>query len=355
MNKAKPFLFGTLIGAAIVFVALQYHIVRSHDGFQFVPRTPRQSLGLAFADVRQWEPDDWMDRPELARALLAHGASDLIAESVRKSLTEAVATDSATLDQLRRLLDEARAAEAGEGTSALPPSDGGLAVPGEGERDSLRIPFPSAAREALTDPFRVADAATTEEDPRGITDTRRTAPAARNDASREPASPASPSAETFRTRERSTGSGERQPFATGTSDRLRSTDPAEPSRTQREAAAVEQLIFGDSPSSSASRNPSSSGFHETSRGTPALFDDVTSELESRARSALQRAQSTLSESAASTVERTTPSPDRFVRDPDQRGRGSSTSPTGRSDRGLRSSPSADRPDPWSSHFDPFIE
>ncbi len=86
---------------------LQFHVVRSHDGFQFVPRTPQHSLGLAYADIRNWNASQWTDRPELARALMAHGSSGLIAESVADSLADSVSSESATMDQLRSFLNKA--------------------------------------------------------------------------------------------------------------------------------------------------------------------------------------------------------------------------------------------------------
>ncbi|MFN8707603.1 MAG: hypothetical protein ACK526_22025 [Planctomyces sp.] len=105
MGQVKPFLFGSLLGASTMFVGLQYHIIRSHDGFQLVPRTPQHSVGLAYADIRSWDAAQWTDRPELARALMAHGSTDLISESVAKNLADSVTSESATLDQLRSFLN----------------------------------------------------------------------------------------------------------------------------------------------------------------------------------------------------------------------------------------------------------
>lgn len=106
MAKHKPFLFGSLTGAACVFFALQFHVVRSADGFRVVPRTPQHSLGLAYADIRNWNTETWTDRPELARALIANGASDLIASSVADSLSDAITNDNPTMDQLTSIVDD---------------------------------------------------------------------------------------------------------------------------------------------------------------------------------------------------------------------------------------------------------
>ena len=71
-----------------------------------VPRTPQHSVGLAYADFRNWSPSQWTDRPALARALMAHGSSDLISESVAGSLADSVTEENSTLDQLRSFLDK---------------------------------------------------------------------------------------------------------------------------------------------------------------------------------------------------------------------------------------------------------
>ena len=129
MSNAKPYLFGTVLGASAMYVALQYHVVHSHVGFQMVPRTPQHSVGLAYADVRSWTPSQWTDRPELARALMAHGSSDLISQSVATSLADSVAEENSTLDQLDSPVDSFNSAGHtanngvnSDGTAAAKPS-----------------------------------------------------------------------------------------------------------------------------------------------------------------------------------------------------------------------------------------
>jgi len=91
-----------------MFFSLQYHVVRSESGIRVLPRTPQHSLALAWADVRTWTPSQWTDRLELARAAMAAGATDLIADSVRIPLQEEVSESAATLDELRGFLNSTR-------------------------------------------------------------------------------------------------------------------------------------------------------------------------------------------------------------------------------------------------------
>ncbi|MCA9061271.1 MAG: hypothetical protein KDA85_22310 [Planctomycetaceae bacterium] len=144
MGKLKPFVFGTLLGSAMMFMALQYHVVRSHDGLQVIPRTPQQSLGLAFADVRQWNATQWTDRPELARALLAHGSSDLISESVSNTLNDAVSAEGLGLDQLKSVLDGQSDGSSGSLFPSLRsfPTDGDQPAPIFGTDSEVPAPIP---------------------------------------------------------------------------------------------------------------------------------------------------------------------------------------------------------------------
>lgn len=122
MKNFKPFFLGCIAGCGVMFVALQYHLVQSHDGLQFVPRTPKSTLGLAYADVRQWQAEQWTDFPELARALVAHGSSDLIAASVARDITHSLDSDARTIGQLRSLLnDQAPLFEAEDSENLLIP------------------------------------------------------------------------------------------------------------------------------------------------------------------------------------------------------------------------------------------
>ncbi len=58
-GKFKNVLVGVLLGAAGMYVVLQYHIVRANEGFLMVRRTPQQGLPDAYADIRQWSTGTW--------------------------------------------------------------------------------------------------------------------------------------------------------------------------------------------------------------------------------------------------------------------------------------------------------
>ena len=86
----KPFLLGFGAGGALLFGALQFHIVKSRDGLFLVPRSPQAQIGEVWADTRLWSQQEWDRHPHLVQALHEHGASDLI-QVAGNPTTDAVA------------------------------------------------------------------------------------------------------------------------------------------------------------------------------------------------------------------------------------------------------------------------
>lgn len=65
------------LGAAAMFAAFSYHLVRCDEGFLFVPRhTP--GLDRVYVDIRDWQVGDWVENRDLAQALIDHGRTDLV-------------------------------------------------------------------------------------------------------------------------------------------------------------------------------------------------------------------------------------------------------------------------------------
>ncbi len=271
MNKAKPFLLGTALGASAIFVALQYHVVHSHDGFQIVPRTPQQSIGLAYADIRTWSASQWTDRPELARALMAHGASDLISASVTSTLAETVSEESSTLEELRSFLNRPDPGKQSGSDSDLPET-GATRDPEKQtpENDLFRIPFPQDAKTAQpADPFRVVHAASDVDAGSRATGSRFSASDVLEGLNVDP--PAKP-----KNVETPAAKSPAAAARTGTSSRS----------VARQAQEMEDRIFGRE--SKANGKPAA---ESTQHPDPpeSMFEDVSTQLENRAQEALNRA------------------------------------------------------------------
>ena len=294
MSNAKPYLFGAVLGASAMYVALQYHVVHSHDGFQMVPRTPQHSIGLAYADVRNWSPSQWTDRPELARALMAHGSSDLISESVAGSLADSVIEENSTLDQLRSFLDKSTqdgASNSGAGLLEIPASTlKALKPDSEPDDDLTRIPFPQdAKKEVITDPFRVAQVPETpaSEQP-GIPRPLGTSRFSAADVIDGLRDDASTRIDVFTATPQTTTPQKTSPGATPGSITTSNLTIAQ------QAQAMEDRIFGSSAGKAESATATKS--KATTATSDSMFEEVSTQLENRAQAALNRArEATVSE------------------------------------------------------------
>lgn len=92
--------FGMLLGAAAMFIAFKFHVIRTKDDWVFVPK-PSASLVDAYVDVRQWDTAEWTKHTQLVKALVLTGRADLVRQSVTtrfmdKTFGEAPSRDNDT-------------------------------------------------------------------------------------------------------------------------------------------------------------------------------------------------------------------------------------------------------------------
>lgn len=85
----RNFILGYLLGAASLFGALHYHVVRGNDGFHVVAKTT-VNLRDTYADVRAWDATTWTDHPNLAEAVAKANKSDLIVSSASNSISQSI-------------------------------------------------------------------------------------------------------------------------------------------------------------------------------------------------------------------------------------------------------------------------
>jgi hypothetical protein len=314
MSKAKPLMFGAALGASAMFFAQQYHVVQSHDGLQVIPRTPQTSIGLAYADIRNWSPSQWTDRPELARALMAHGSSDLIAESVASTLADRVSEDTSTLDELRDFLNGTKKELSSEGEIEFPDLTAPRATKPiddaeKSDNDLFRIPFPQDAKtKAPADPFREARSADKSESLASDAGSRFSSDDLLNDVRES----------TFNeVTERPSASSTVTPPKNSATPSTSSTNAKTTKSIAEQAREMEELIFGKAPPASSSgakaAAPTPKPIPKPSE-TDSMFEEVTTQLENRAQEALSRAQDAVKNKTSSAVENSTNSSLNFVRD-----------------------------------------
>ena len=93
-------MFGMVLGAALVFSAHHFHLVRTGEQFLLIPKI-EVSLVDPYVDVRDWHLDDWEEHPELLEAMKKQGHEDL--------LPDTRSGDAGATEAARRTLEDAAA------------------------------------------------------------------------------------------------------------------------------------------------------------------------------------------------------------------------------------------------------
>ena len=89
MSRLPYLLLGAVMGAALVFVPLKYHVVRSSQGIHVVPKVAPE-FAESYVDIRDFSPRDWTHHPRLALAIERAGHGDLLVHAASASWREFV-------------------------------------------------------------------------------------------------------------------------------------------------------------------------------------------------------------------------------------------------------------------------
>ena len=95
MGRFGSFVLGVVIGALALHTTMNFHVVRTDQGTHLVRKTTPKMSGL-YADIRQYDANDWRANPDLARAMIMANRRDLVGQSpqggLRASLGSVIAT-----------------------------------------------------------------------------------------------------------------------------------------------------------------------------------------------------------------------------------------------------------------------
>lgn len=94
MGKVYAFLLGLIAGFGVYHLTSWRHVVRADDGLHLLEKT-EASLTDTYVDIREFNPQDWLQHPRLAAAILESDDEEL----------KTLAIDSAVEQGLRRALD----------------------------------------------------------------------------------------------------------------------------------------------------------------------------------------------------------------------------------------------------------
>jgi len=89
MSRLASFLCGVVAGAALLHFAMNYHVVRSRDGFDLIAKQPAR-LSEAYVDIRAFGINDWAGRPQLAAALVKANKQHLLGDSAAQAIQQSV-------------------------------------------------------------------------------------------------------------------------------------------------------------------------------------------------------------------------------------------------------------------------
>ena len=83
------FLLGMVAGAALMYVAMHYHIVHGKDGLFVVPKISN-NLTDVYVDTRAFELEDWKSHKPLAAAIMKSNQSHLLDDSSLNSFRDRI-------------------------------------------------------------------------------------------------------------------------------------------------------------------------------------------------------------------------------------------------------------------------
>ena len=83
------FLFGMVTGAALLFVAMHYHVVHGKEGVFAVPKISN-NLSDIYVDIREFTLSDWKSHKPLAAAIMRSDQSHLLSDSSLNSFRDRI-------------------------------------------------------------------------------------------------------------------------------------------------------------------------------------------------------------------------------------------------------------------------
>ena len=80
---------GMICGAALLFIAMHYHIVRGNEGIVLVPKISN-NLADVYVDIREFDLQQWKNHKPLAAAIMKSNQAHLLEDSAHQSFGNTV-------------------------------------------------------------------------------------------------------------------------------------------------------------------------------------------------------------------------------------------------------------------------
>jgi hypothetical protein len=85
MRRLGTFLFGVVVGAALLYLATNYHVVRAKDGWHVIEKLDA-TFTDPYLDIRSFTLGDWADHQDLALAITNAGKQYLLVDAASNSV-----------------------------------------------------------------------------------------------------------------------------------------------------------------------------------------------------------------------------------------------------------------------------
>jgi hypothetical protein len=89
MSRIWSFLIGMAAGALLLYTAMNFHVLRSRDGFHLVVKRPAR-LSESYVDIREFGMADWTSHPQIATALVQANKQHLLGDSATRSIHQSL-------------------------------------------------------------------------------------------------------------------------------------------------------------------------------------------------------------------------------------------------------------------------
>ena len=89
MRRLMTFFMGMVTGGALLYTALNYHLIRARDGMHLIPKaSPR--LAATYVDIRNFRVADWAEHADIAAALINADRRDVLGNAAVDSLQNGI-------------------------------------------------------------------------------------------------------------------------------------------------------------------------------------------------------------------------------------------------------------------------
>lgn len=89
MRRWITFGTGVLVGAVLIYLIMNFHVVRAKDGFHVLPKVNAQ-FASTYVDIRSFTVADWAANAEIAAAIVNAQRRDLLDSAINDTFQSGV-------------------------------------------------------------------------------------------------------------------------------------------------------------------------------------------------------------------------------------------------------------------------